>query len=166
MRYIVRERIFSIGNKFNIKDEDGDTRFIVEGKVLTLRKKLKMYDQFKNLRLEIKEKLFRLLSEYVIVEDRKKIAKIKRKISPISPKYTINSIYGKYRVNGDILRYDFTISKGSKIVARISKKFIRMSDTYVVDIVESEDQAFILALVIVLDQIHHDYVAKNNNVTN
>jgi len=46
-------------------------------------------------------------------------------------------------------------------VAVVSKKFFSFSDTYGVDIADNENHAFILALVIVIDQVLHDN--ENNN---
>lgn len=51
------------------------------------------------------------------------------------------------------------MKKDGKRVAKISKGLISFSDTYSVDIY-SENEAFILALVIVIDQILHDNIDK------
>ncbi|WP_304943498.1 LURP-one-related family protein [Vallitalea guaymasensis] len=49
--------------------------------------------------------------------------------------------------------------KNGNIVATVSKEFFSFSDTYGVDVNDNEDYGFIIALVIVIDQIIHD----NNN---
>jgi uncharacterized protein YxjI len=48
------------------------------------------------------------------------------------------------------------LTKQGQLVATISKAFFALADTYGVDIAANEDQAFILALVIVLDQVLFD----------
>ena len=44
MRFIVRQRIFSFGDSFTIKDELGNDHFVVKGRVFTLGNKLRIYD--------------------------------------------------------------------------------------------------------------------------
>ena len=44
MRFIVRQKIFSFGDNFTIKDEYGREHFIVKGKVFSFGDKLRIYD--------------------------------------------------------------------------------------------------------------------------
>ena len=37
MRFIVRQKVFSFGDNFTIKDETGNEHFIVRGKVFALK---------------------------------------------------------------------------------------------------------------------------------
>jgi uncharacterized protein YxjI len=41
-------------------------------------------------------------------------------------------------------------------VAEVSKKWLAIADTYTVDVAGGEDDALILALTVVVDQIVHD----------
>ncbi len=43
-RYQIRQKIFSIGDKFTIKDEQGQRVFAVRGKVFSLGRKLVLED--------------------------------------------------------------------------------------------------------------------------
>jgi uncharacterized protein YxjI len=44
MRYVMKQKIFCLGDDFIIKDELGADRFFVDGKVLTIRNKLSFAD--------------------------------------------------------------------------------------------------------------------------
>jgi uncharacterized protein YxjI len=44
MRYLVRERIFSITNDFWVTDEQGNDVFLVDGKALSLRETFELKD--------------------------------------------------------------------------------------------------------------------------
>ena len=56
----------------------------------------------------------------------------------------------------DIFAHSFTLTKNEQTVAVVSKEFFSLSDSYGVEISGGEDHAFILALVIVLDQVLYD----------
>lgn len=168
MKYVVREQIFTFADKFNIKDLFGNTKFKVVGRFFSIGNKLNIYDEFGNNVLYIKQKIFRFLSEYRMYEGRKQVGIIKKNISILRPKFTIRSVYGDFKIEGDILRHEFNIVKNNRVVAVVSKRWISLSDNYVVDINDDEDQGFILGIVIVLDQIFYDGKRRKNtnNVQN
>ena len=60
MRYLVQERIFSIGDDFWIEDENGDRVFFVDGKALSLRETFELRDASGAIRAIIRKKLFAL----------------------------------------------------------------------------------------------------------
>jgi uncharacterized protein YxjI len=57
---------------------------------------------------------------------------------------------------------NFNILRDGRQVAEVSKRWFAWSDTYGVDISDEEDPVFILALVIVIDQVIHDNNHNNN----
>lgn len=156
MKYIINQKIFSIGDKFVIKDEYGSERYFVEGKVFSLGDKLKIYDSNGQERIYIEQKLFKLLPEYYLYFDGNFAAKVKQAFSLLRPKFQIESPFGSYSVEGDFFGYDFRIMKNSRLVAHVSKKLFSFRDSYGVDIVNDENDLLILAVVIVIDQVIHD----------
>ncbi|NLW22172.1 MAG: hypothetical protein GXY88_02785 [Tissierellia bacterium] len=156
MRYLVREKIFTISDRFHIEDENGRPRFEVVGRIFSLGNKLNLYDMDGRELIYIEQKLFRLLPEYLIYREGKEIGKIKQEFTFFKPRFHIDSIYGNFTLEGDVFHHNFNILKNGRAVAWISKRWISLSDTYSVDIEEGEDDAFILAIVISLDQIFYD----------
>jgi hypothetical protein len=57
MRYLVRERIFSIGDDFWITDEQGNRVFLVDGKALRLRETFELKDASGAILATVKKKL-------------------------------------------------------------------------------------------------------------
>lgn len=49
MRFLVKQKIFSFGDNFVIKDDEGNDRFVVKGKVFALGDKLRIYDMALNI---------------------------------------------------------------------------------------------------------------------
>lgn len=156
MKYQIKEKIFSFGDNFSIKDEFGNEVFFVKGKVFSLGNKLRIEDLNGNEIVYIEQKLMKLLPEYNIYLFDRYAARVKKEFSFFKPKFFIESDMGHYSMEGDFLARNFQILKNDIPIAVVSKEFFSFSDTYGVDISDNENQAFILALIIVIDQVFHD----------
>lgn len=162
MRYMIKQKIFSFGDNFTIKDENGVDRFMVKGKVFSFGDKLRIYDMAGNELVYIEQKLFRFLPEYNIYYKNQLYATVKKEFTFFKPKFKIDSNRGVYSAEGNVWGYTFSILKDGALAAGVSKKWFSWSDTYGVDIIEEEDHPFFLALVIVIDQVLHDNRHNNN----
>lgn len=162
MIYKIRQKIFTFGDNFTIKDDRDEDQFIVRGKVFAIGGKLKIEDMLGNELVYIEQKVFRLLPEYNIYSEGKHLAKVKKEFTFLKPRFNISSVMGNYVIDGDFFNHNFDINMDGKNVASINKKWIAFSDTYMAEVADSEDQAFMLALIIVIDQVLHDN-NKNNN---
>lgn len=162
MIYQIKQKIFSFGDKFSIKDEMGQDVFYVRGKVFSLGNKLSIEDLDGNEVVYIEQKLFKFLPEYSIYLYGSYAAKVKKELSFFKSSFVIDSSFGNYKVEGDFFSLNFTILKNGITVAKVDKEFFSFSDTYGADINDNEDQAFMLALVIVIDQVLHDNNHNNN----
>lgn len=156
MRFIVREKVFSFGDNFTIKTFEGYDAFKVIGKVFSLGNKLRLYTMDDRELVYIEQKIFKFLPEYNIYMDNSLAAVLKKEFAFFKPKMHIESRFGNFYIEGDIFAYSFRVFKDGYIVADVYKKMLAWSDTYEVDVSDSENHAFILALVIAIDQIFHD----------
>ena len=161
MKFLIREKIFTFADRFEIEDENGETKYKVVGEIFTFGNKLRLYDLNGMELIYIEQKLFRLLPEYYIYESGNLIGKIKKEFTFFKPHFQIVSNYGNLTIDGDIFHHEFNILRNGQIIAWISKKWVSWSDTYSIDILEGEDEAFLLSIVITLDQIFYD--GQNNN---
>ena len=99
---------------------------------------------------------------YVILSARpgdseRQLAVVKKKFAFFHQRFKIDSIYGEYTLEGlDVFAHSYKVTKNGITVASVSKKFFSMTDSYGVEISGEEDDVFILALVIVLDQVLFD----------
>jgi uncharacterized protein YxjI len=86
------------------------------------------------------------------------LAHIKQKLTFFHKKFTIDSVYGQYTLEAlDVLAHSFALTKEGQRVAVIDKKYFSMAHTYSVEIDDKENQAFILALVITINQILYTF---------
>jgi len=162
MKYKIRQKIFSLGDNFVIKNELDEPELIVQSKLLTLGNKLTIYDRFNNELFYVEESILRLLAEYRIYQDGNEVAFVKKKFSLFRPQIDINSQYGNFTIDGDFLAYNFSINQDGIPVAKITKKVFSFTDEYLLDILVNDNVDFLITLVIVVDQILHDRKNSSN----
>ena len=160
MRFKIKEKIFSFGDNFVIRNEYDEDKYYVKGKVFSLGDKLRLYNMNNEELIYIEQKLFKFLPEFNLYSNGKSIATVKKEFAFFKPRFNIDSDLGNYRVEGDFFSHEFNILKENSVVAAVSKQWFSFSDTYGVDIDDTENPAFMLALVIIIDQVLHD---DNNN---
>ena len=61
---------------------------------------------------------------------------------------------GRLEATGDIIDKEFEIRDGHQVVAQISRAWLKLRDTYGVDVAPGENDALIICIAICLDRIH------------
>jgi len=156
MRYIIRQKIFSLGDKFAIKDENEQDVLIVKDQLLSFGKKLRIYDLYENEKCYIEQLLFNFMPQYNIYINGELIANIKKKFAFFKNDFDILSDKGNYYVEGEFLAHEFRIFNDRKLIGEVSKKYFSFSDTYGVEVDDGEDQILVLAIAIVIDMVCHN----------
>ena len=156
MRYAVKEKLFSIGDDFWITDEEGDKAFLVDGKVLRLRQTLEIQDPDGRVLVTVRKKLIAMHESMEIEEDGALVATVRKAlVSPLRHRSTVELADGsQLDVTGSILDKEFEITAGGEVLARISRAWFRIRDTYGVDVAPGENDALIVCIAICLDRIH------------
>jgi len=157
MRYVMKQKIWSFGDDFAIRDRDGNGVFFVDGKVFSLGDKLSFKDDSGRELAFIKERLISLKKTYEIYRDGALFATVKKNITFFRDQFTVD-VPGPndYEVRGDFFDHEYTFQRSGREVATVSKRFFSWSDTYGIDIVDGEDDVTILATAVVVDLVCHD----------
>lgn len=153
---MVRQKIFSLGDKFTIKDENENDIFIVKSQLLSFGKKLRIFDLYENEKCYIEQQLFKFMPQYNIYINGEMIANIKKKFALFRNDFDILSDRANYYVEGEFLAHEFRIFNDRRLIGQVSKKFFSFTDTYGVEVDDDEDQVLVLALAIVIDMACHD----------
>lgn len=156
MKFIIKQKLFSITDKYIIENEYGEKLYKAQKILMSMFKKIKIYDIEDRELVYIKEKFMKILPTYLIYMGGNQVATMKKDISILKPRFTVESIIGDYEVKGDILDINFTIEKAGETVARVKKHFPAIRDSYEVDIKEGSSQSLILAMVIIIDDVVHN----------
>src|SRR3954452_10204506 len=83
MRYIMKQKVFSLGDKFAIRNENGEDAFFVNGQFLSLGHKLSFEDPQGNELLFIRQKLLSLGPTYELYRGEEHVATIKKELFTI-----------------------------------------------------------------------------------
>jgi uncharacterized protein YxjI len=151
--YVIRERLFRLGEDSDITDEAGQPVLRVDGKVLSLHNRLILRDPAGREAGQVHRKLAALRPTYEITIDGKDVAEVRRHLfTPIGERFTID-VHGSsgMEMSGDLLSHEFTIDRDGQAVATISKRWLSMTAAYAVMVAPGEDDVLILASVLALD---------------
>jgi uncharacterized protein YxjI len=156
MRYLVRERIFSIGEDFWVTDEAGNKIYLVDGKALSLRDTFELKDRSGAVLASVHKKLLAVHDTMEIERDGAVIAKVKKAlVSPLHHRSVIELPGGgELEAVGNVVDKEFEIRSGSTVLAHVSRSWFRVRDTYGVDVAPGQDDALMIAIAVCLDRIH------------
>jgi uncharacterized protein YxjI len=162
MRYIMREKLFALGTDFTIQDDQGRDWFIVDGKVLSFGHKLIFRDMGGTEVATIHQKLLTLRPTYEITRGGAQIAEVSKKLLIVLQERFTVDIPGPadLEVTGSVLEHDYVFTRQGQIVARVSKAWVALLDTYGVEVEEGEDDVLILASAVVIDMVNEDAQAR------
>ena len=153
MRYVIREKFFRLGEDSDITDESGRPVYHVDGKVFTLHHTLVMRDVAGNEVATVRKHLISLRPTYEVTRGGQELAEVRKHlIGFLGDRFTIDiPVPDDFEVHGDIFDHEFTITRGGRVVATVSKQWFSLTDTYGVEVAQGEDDALILASVLALD---------------
>lgn len=157
-RYKIRQNLISIGDDFWIENEEGQKVFKVDGKVLRIRKTLIFEDTRGSKLCQIQERLLTIKDTMVVEDaDGRDMAVIKKAlIAPLRDRWDVKVKDGDdLVVQGDILAHEYTVKAGRVKVAEVSKKWLRLTDTYGVEIAAGQNDILILAVAVAIDMMAH-----------
>ena len=157
--YQMRQQVFAIGDDFWVENGAGQRMFRVDGKALRIRKTLILEDAAGRERYKIQEQLVTVRDTMGIENEAGNVATIKKKlISPLREHYDVHlAAGGQWDVQGKIADHEYEIKAGNDKIAEVSKKWFRVRDTYGIDIAQGQDDAFVLAIAIVVDAMAHPH---------
>jgi uncharacterized protein YxjI len=155
--YQMRQQIFAIGDDFWIEDSAGQRAFKVDGKALRVRKTLALEDASGRELYKIQEKLLHIRDTMEIENSTTRVATVKKAlISPLRERYNVEfDGGGEWRAQGNIVDHQYRIESDAGPIAEVAKKWFRVRDTYGVQVAPNQDDALVLAVTIVIDQMSH-----------
>ena len=162
MKLYIKQKVFSLASRFNITDDEGNERYKVEGELLSLTRRLHIYDQRGEEAALIHKELFTFMPRFVVERDGHVTASIKKRFTLFKPVYDIE---GKgWHVEGDFFAHDYQIvdDHGSTI-AYIHKVWMSWGDSFELDLVSSEDEVDLIAVILAIDVVLDSEQSSNYN---
>jgi uncharacterized protein YxjI len=155
-RYTMREKLVDIGDDFWIESGPGRRAFKVDGKAVRLRNTLDLEEPNGRVVAQIQERMLRVKDAMAIERDGQKIAEVKKDLINIVRDEFKVDLQGRgndLEVRGNILAHEYEITQDGRKVAEVSKKWVRVRETYTVDVEPGQDDALLLAVAICVDQM-------------
>jgi uncharacterized protein YxjI len=157
-RYLMRQRMISIGDDYVIENDRGERVFKLDGKALRIRKTILFEDMDGHELAKIQERMLRLKDSMEIEgPDGNRIAIVKKAmITPLRERWIVKVEDGPdLHVQGNILDHEYRLERDGAKIAEVSKRWFRVRDTYGVEVAPGENDILILASVAVLDNMVH-----------
>ena len=149
MKLLFKQRLFSWFDSYDIYNEAGETVYVVRGQ-LAWGHCLKIYDPYGREVGMVKERVLTLLPKFELFLRGQYLGCISKDFSFLRPRYNIDC--NGWHVEGDLFEWDYRILDTSgRCVAMISKEVFRLTDTYVIDVCNSQDALCALMLALAID---------------
>ena len=153
-RFVMREKLFSIGDDFWIEDEGGEHVYKVNGKALRARKTFILEDPSGNEVAHIQDRVVRVRGTMEIERDGETLATVHKALVGIRDRFEVDVEHGDdLKARGNVLEHEYEIKRDGDVIATVSKKWVRVRETYGIEIAPGEDEPLILAVTACIDEM-------------
>jgi uncharacterized protein YxjI len=156
MKYLVREKMFALGDDYWIEDERGERAFFVDGKVLSVLDALELQDPSGAVVAVVHKKLLSLRDTLTVERDGRLLATVRRKRPALLREvYRAELATGEeLEVRGDLVGKEYDIEYEGERLARISRKWFTLRDAYAIDVErEDADAGLLIAIAVCVDRL-------------
>ena len=155
MQLLIKQRVFSWSDTYDIFDEHGEARYFVKGEVFSLGHQIHVYDKKSGVEVgSIHQKLFSFMPKFEIVINGRSVGTISREFTIMRPKYHVD--FRGWEVEGNVLGWNYSARQGDMEVLFVSKEILAWGDTYVMHYRNPADEIPGLLLVLAIDAVNCD----------
>ena len=156
----IKQKLLSFSGKFSVTDEQQREKYTVEGSFLKLPKSFTIYNDLQQEVAVITKQMLTLLPKFKLEVDGKEVAVIKKELTFLKPKYTIES--AGLEISGDWWDMHFEIYHQGQLVGRVNKVWMKLADTYEVEIIDDYLEPLVISIVIAIDCVRADQAAASS----
>ena len=149
MKLYIKEKVFTWGDQFTVKDEDGNDQYVVEGEVFSWGKKLHVYDMTGREVAAIRQEVWSFLPRYYVFCGDRQVAEIKKEFTFFFPKYRIDGL--GWEIDGSFMAHEYEITQSGRTIVSIRKEWMTWGDSYELNITNPSDEIVALAVVLTID---------------
>ena len=153
-RFLMREKLLSIGDDFWIENDRGERAYKVDGKAFRVRQTFVLKDISGRELARIQERKLSIRDKIAIERGGDTAATVHKALVGIRDRFAINVERGAdMKAHGNVVDHEYEIERDGDTVATISKKWFRVRESYGVNIAEGEDAPLILAITVAIDSL-------------
>ena len=148
MKLYVNEKLFSIHNKFYVKDENDMDVYEISSKIISLGDKTTINDMQGNKIAYIEQEIFHITPNYNVYIGDEFVFKITKKFQLLKNDYILSN---GYRVEGNFMMLDFIVYDDNKTqIGSIKRKFISIGDKYEISINDISKKEIVLSIIVAI----------------
>lgn len=151
MQLSMKAKKFTFSDKFTIRDEGGSDKYRVAGELFSAGKRLHISDLNGNEVASIREKIITLKPKFFIYVGDEQIGEIVKENTLFKSKYKVSGV--DWIIKGDIDDHKYSIMKEKKTIVTVKKKRFSLTNSYVLDIEDDNDELPALAAVLAIDMV-------------
>ena len=156
MELLIKQRIFSWTDTYDVYDESGRAKYFVRGDFFSLSHRIRVFDKLTGQELGcIQQRLLTLLPTFDILIDGQIVGTIRKKFTIFTQDYQVD--YRGWDVEGDFLGWDYQVTSCHGEVMSISKAWLSWGDTYTLRYTNPANELPGLLLVIAIDAANCDH---------
>ena len=154
MEFVMSSR-WSLLERFEITDGAGSPQFEARGH---LGSRITLHDPHGQEVADIRKHVLTDAHEVFVGDQR--VAQV-RHAGIFGDRYDIESAFGTLNARGHFDGGDYTVSRDGMLVARMVRRF-SLREKFAVDVADTENQVFLLALVLAIEAIHDERREREN----
>lgn len=147
MKLYIKQKVFTLRDRFTVKDEYGSARYYVDGDVRRSGK-LHIHDINSNEVAFVRQKFMTFMPKFTVKVGSSQIAKVVIKFNFFKPKYYVDGL--GWDIKGDSFSHDYEIISNGRVIASIHKQWMSWGDTFELDIDNATDEVVVLAVVLAI----------------
>ena len=150
MQLMIKQRVFSWSDTYDVFDEYGEAKYFVKAEFFSLGHQIHVYEKETGREVgSIHQKLFAWMPTFEIVIDGRVQGTVRKKFTFFSQNYEVD--YRGWDVEGDFMGWDYRVMQGNMEVMSISKELFHWGDTYALRYSNPAHEMPGLLLVIAID---------------
>ncbi|MFD1928257.1 LURP-one-related/scramblase family protein [Sporosarcina siberiensis] len=158
----IKQKIFSLGGKFTVKDVNEVDVYYIEGSLMKIPKSYSIKNAEMDKVALITKKMFSLMPTFFVETVGQEDVTIKKEFTFFKPKYTINAI--GIDVQGNWWDMNFKVVQNGEVIGVVDKKWFTWGDSYQIQIMKEETESLIIALVVAIDCAKATQAATNSSI--
>jgi len=149
MQLYMKQKIWSIGDHFTVRDNQDQDRWFVQGEVFSFGKRLHIMDTNNVERALLWQKVWSFLPCYNIEVHGIVIGQVVKDFTFLKPHYHVEGM--PLELSGDYLSHEYSLSENGIPIMRISKQWFTWGDSYLLDLSDQADELVCLCIALAVD---------------
>lgn len=159
----IKQKVFSLSEKFTIKDQQENDVYYVEGSFMKIPKTFTIMNTTRDEVALVTKKVLSFLPKFFVEVNGREVLTIKKEFSFFKARYTIDS--ADIEVHGNWWDMDFQVLQQGEVIGQVNKEWFTWGDSYKVQILNEEMEAIIIAFVVAIDCVKADEASSSSATT-